>query len=213
MLKPNPDRALHLKLWGLVGGVFFWSYVGCHDRFTWFMEVFPVLLGTGMMLAVYDRWRFTRLVCWLLAIHAIVLMVGGHYTYAEVPLFNWIRDAWHLDRNYYDRVGHFLQGFVPAMIAREILIRRGVVQRGAWLNFIVICICLAFSACYELLEWQAAVWTGEKADSFLGTQGDPWDTQWDMALACVGAISALVALGRAHDKQIQFNSYRESPLR
>lgn len=202
MLKANPDRALHLTLWTFVGGVLLWSYVGCHDRFTWLMEVFPVLLGSGMLLAVYNRWRFTRLVCWLLAIHAVVLMVGGHYTYAEVPLFNWIRDIWQLDRNYYDRVGHFLQGFVPAMISREILLRRGVVKRGAWLNFIVISICLAFSACYELLEWQTAVWTGGKADSFLGTQGDPWDTQWDMATALIGAMTAPLILSRRHDKEL-----------
>lgn len=155
-------------------------------------------------MAVYNRWRFTRLVCWLLAIHAIVLMVGGHYTYAEVPLFNWIRDAWHLDRNYYDRVGHFLQGFRARHDRSRNPDPPWVVKRGAWLNFIVISICLAFSACYELLEWQAAVWTGEKADSFLGTQGDPWDTQWDMdAGALRRHFSPFLSLGKVHDEQLR----------
>ncbi len=202
ILTPNPDRQLHLALWLIAGAVMAWSFVGCHDQFTWLMEVFPVLLGSAILLIVYSRWRFSRLVCWLLALHAIVLMVGGHYTYAEVPLFNWIRDTFHLDRNYYDRVGHFLQGFVPAMISREILLRKGVLQRGGWLIFMVICICLAISASYELIEWQAAVWTGEKADSFLGTQGDPWDTQWDMATALIGAAAALLFLSKRHDREM-----------
>ena len=153
-------------------------------------------------MAVYSEWRFTRLVCWLLCLHAIVLMVGGHYTYAEVPLFNWIRDGFHLARNYYDRVGHFLQGFVPALISREVLLRKGVLKRGTWLNFLVICICLAISAAYELLEWKTAVWTGSKADSFLGTQGDPWDTQWDMAMALIGAAISLPFLSGHQDQQI-----------
>ncbi len=203
MMAPNPDRKLHIILWAIVAVVFGWSYVGCHDVLTWVMEVLPVVIGTVILLAVYDRWRFTRLVAWLLAIHAIVLMVGGHYTYAEVPLFSWIRDRFQMDRNYYDRVGHFLQGFVPAMIAREVLLRKGVLKHGGWLNFIVVCICLAISACYEFIEWQAAVWTGAKADAFLGTQGDPWDTQWDMALALIGATTALLTFSSIHDKQLE----------
>ena len=166
------------------------------------MEVFPVLLISGILLRLYPSFRFTRLVCWLMWAHAIVLMIGGHYTYAEVPPFNWIRDHFHLARNDYDKVGHFMQGFVPAMIAREVLLRRGVLKRGPWLAFIVVCICLAISAVYELLEWQMAVWTGGKADAFLGTQGDPWDTQKDMATAFIGAMSALAALGRAHDRAL-----------
>lgn len=203
MLIPNPDRRLHLALWALVGFVFIWSGVHPYDRFTWVMEVFPVVLGTMVLLAYYKFWRFSRWVCWLLAIHAIVLMVGGRYTYALVPFGNWARDLFHLSRNHYDRLGHFLQGFVPAFIAREVLIRRGIVRRGPWLVFVVLSIALAISALYELLEWQAAVWTGTRADAFLGTQGDPWDTQEDMAMALVGAVSAFVFFARIHDRSIE----------
>lgn len=202
-MKKNPDRPLHLFLWIMTSIVLLWSYVGCRDRLTWFMEVFPVLLGTAILYAYYGQFRFTRLVCWLLFIHAIVLMVGGHYNYAEVPLFNWLRDLYQLKRNYYDRVGHFLQGFVPALIAREVLLRQEVVKRGFWLNFIVISICLAFSAFYELIEWQAAVWNGQAAEAFLGTQGDTWDTQWDMALALTGSALSLAVMSRWHDRQLK----------
>src|SRR5438093_256387 len=169
----------------IVAGVFVWSGIRPHDYFTWFLEVLPAVLALGILAATFHRFEFTGLVYFLVMLHAIVLMIGGHYTYAEVPLFNWIRDHFHLMRNDYDRVGHFMQGFVPALMAREVLIRRAILKRGQWLNFIVICICLAISASYELFEWQAAVWTGTKADSFLGTQGDPWDTQEDMAMAIV----------------------------
>jgi putative membrane protein len=203
ILTPNRDRNLHLALWGVVGIVLAWSYFGCHDRFTWFLEIFPVLIGSAILLAVYPRFRFTPLVCWLMAIHAIVLMVGGHYTYAEVPAGNWLRDHYHLSRNYYDRLGHFLQGFVPAMIAREVLIRRGVVKSRGWLFFIVVSICLAFSASYELFEAGTAIATGTKAESFLGTQGDPWDTQWDMACALIGAIIACTTMAKRQDDEIK----------
>ena len=182
--------------------VFVWSFIGCHDRFTWFMEVFPVIVGVTLLLAIYPQWRLTRLVVWVLWLHAIILMVGGHYTYAEVPLFNGLRDHFHLARNNYDRVGHFMQGFVPALVSREVLLRKNVLKRGPWLNFLVVCICLAISASYELLEWQAAVWTGTKADAFLGTQGDPWDTQWDMTMALIGSITALFAMTRCHDQEL-----------
>src|SRR6266700_2698151 len=147
-----------------------WSAIHPHDYFTWGLEVFPALLALAALVFTYSRFSFTTFVYTLIFLHACILFVGGHYTYAEVPLFNWIRDHFHLARNDYDRLGHFAQGFVPALVAREVLIRRGVLKRGPWLNFIVICICLAISAAYELLEWQAAVWTGEKATSFLGTQ-------------------------------------------
>ncbi len=203
ILAENPDRRMHLALWSVVGVVFVWSYFGCRDALTWFMEVLPVILGTVFLLAVYPTWRFSRLVAYLLCLHAIVLMVGGHYTYAEVPWGIWLRDHFHLARNYYDRLGHFLQGFVPAMIAREVLIRKEIVRRGSWLNFLIICVCLAISAAYELVEWQAAVWTGAKADAFLGTQGDVWDTQWDMAIALIGATTALSALPTWHDRQLR----------
>jgi putative membrane protein len=210
ILAPNPDRFLHLSLWGIVGIVLVWSFFGCHDRFTWFLEVSPVIFGTVLLLKAYPYWRFTRLVCWLMALHAIVLMVGGHYTYAEVPLFNWLRDSFHLDRNYYDRVGHFMQGFVPALIAREILIRRRVLKPGPWLFFIVVCICLAISAAYELLEAAAALMTGTRADAFLGTQGDPWDTQWDMLLALIGAVTGLALFSKFHDREMGRISIEEA---
>jgi len=164
------------------------------DRFTWILEVLPVFIGGGILFALYPQWTFSRMVCWFLWGHAMVLMVGGHYTYAQVPLFNGLRDAFHLSRNHYDRLGHFFQGMVPALVAREVFIRRGIVRRGPWLVFIVLCVCMAISAWYELLEWQAAIWSGTKADAFLGTQGDPWDTQEDMAMAFVGAIFALSVL-------------------
>jgi putative membrane protein len=199
----DKDKKLHVSLWVSLGIFLAWSGWRPADRFTWFLEVVPIFIISAVLLSIYQQFQFSRLVCWLMWAHAIVLMIGGHYTYAEVPLFNWIRDHFHLARNDYDRVGHFMQGFVPAMMSREVLIRRGVLKRGPWLNFIVVCICLAISAAYELFEWQAAVWTGTKADSFLGTQGDPWDTQEDMAMAIVGAVTALLTLSKVHDQSIQ----------
>jgi putative membrane protein len=180
-----------------------WSAVRPHDYFTWFLEVWPAMAGIAALAAIYPRFRFTTLVNGFIWAHAVILLVGGHYTYAEVPLFNWIRDHWHLARNDYDRVGHFAQGFVPALIAREVLIRRRIVNARGWVFFIVLCICVAISASYELLEWRVAVASGSAADAFLGTQGDPWDTQEDMATALVGALCALVFLSRWHDRQIE----------
>ena len=202
LLTPNPDRAFHGALWLGLSFLLVWSYVGCHDRFTWLLEVAPIFIGSAILLAVYERFRFTRLVCWLLWLHTIVLLVGGHYTYAEVPPGNWLRDAFHLSRNHYDRLGHFFQGFVPAMVAREILLRKGVLKRGGWLFFIVACVCLAISASYELFEAYTAMLTGGKADAFLGSQGDPWDTQWDMTYALIGAVTALLSLNKTHDGQL-----------
>jgi putative membrane protein len=178
-----------------------WSGWAPHDRFTWILEVAPAFLGAAVLTWVWPRFRFTGLVATLMCLHAIILMIGGKYTYAEVPAFNWLRDEFGLARNYYDRVGHFAQGFVPAMIARELLIRHNAVRRP-WLNGIVVAICLAISACYELVEWWTAVATGERAEAFLGTQGDPWDTQWDMLLAAIGAATAVVLLRRWHDRQL-----------
>ncbi len=186
-----------------LAAVFVWSAIDSHDRLTWFLEVAPVILGVIILAATYHRFRFTNLVYLLISIHAVILMVGGHYTYAEVPLFDWIKDMFGFARNHYDRVGHFVQGFVPAMVAREILIRSSPLRVGKWLFFIVVCICLAISAFYELIEWWVAVASGTAAEAFLGTQGDVWDTQWDMFLALCGAILAQLLLGRVHDRALE----------
>jgi putative membrane protein len=188
----------------IVAVVFMWSGINPHDRFTWFLEVFPVILGVPILIYVYPRFRFTPLVYTLMAIHAVILMVGGRYTYAQVPLGFWMQEMFGFARNHYDHVEHFAQGFVPAMVAREILIRKSPLVRSSWLPFVVICFCLAFSAFYELIEFWTAVATGEAAEAFLGTQGDPWHTQWDMMLALIGAITALVLLSRGHDGQLPY---------
>jgi putative membrane protein len=190
-------------LFALSGGLFVWSAINPHDYFTWFLEVAPILVALPVLLMTYRQFPLTNLLYVLVALHAIILMVGGHYTYAEVPLFNWLRDAFELSRNYYDRVGHFMQGFVPAMVAREILIRQKIVMQARWLFFLVCCICLSISACYEFVEWWVAAATGEAAEAFLGTQGDVWDTQWDMLLALLGAIIAQLSLGKWHNQQLQ----------
>jgi putative membrane protein len=170
------------------------------DRLTWWMEIAPFLMVLPILLASYRRVRLTNLAYVLIAAHACVLFVGGHYTYAEVPLGYWAEKLLSTTRNDYDRLGHFFQGFVPALVAREVLLRRTPLRRGGWLAFIVVCICLAFSALYEMCEWRAAVWLGQGADAFLGTQGDPWDTQEDMATALVAAIVALVTCSRLQDR-------------
>lgn len=198
-MRPGQKSAL-LILLSAFTVVLVWSAVGPHDYFTWIMEVFPALLALLALAITYRKFQFTTFVYTLIAIHACILFVGGHYTYAEVPLFNWIRDHFHLARNDYDRVGHFAQGFVPALVAREVLLRRKIVLRRGWLFFIVLSICLAVSAAYELLEWRVAVATGSAADAFLGTQGDPWDTQEDMATAALGAITALLLFSGWHDR-------------
>jgi putative membrane protein len=201
-MRSEPDR-LGLVLVALVLAALVWSGIRPHDRFTWFMEVFPVLLGVPVLLATHRRFPLTPLLMVLLAVHAGILMLGGKYTYAEVPLGNWVRDAFGLARNHYDRVGHFAQGFVPAILAREILWRRSPLRGSRWLPFVVVSICLAFSACYEFLEWWTALATGEGATAFLGTQGDVWDTQWDMFLALVGATTAMLTLSRLHERQLR----------
>jgi putative membrane protein len=189
----------------LLGGftvVLAWSAVHPHDYFTWALEVFPAILALAALAITFRRFQFTTFVYALITLHACILFVGGHYTYAEVPLFNWVRDNFHLARNDYDRVGHFAQGFVPALVAREVLLRQKIVSRRGWLFFIVLSICLAVSAAYELLEWRVAVASGSAADAFLGTQGDPWDTQEDMATAAIGALTALLLFPRWHDRLI-----------
>jgi len=178
------------------------SAVRPHDYFTWFLETAPIFIGVPILVATSRRFPLTPLAYRLVLLHAIILMVGGHYTYAEVPLGYWMKSALGLARNDYDRIGHFAQGFVPAILAREVLIRRLPLPRGKWLFFLVTCVCLAISASYELVEWATAVATGDAATAFLGTQGDPWDTQWDMFTALVGALTAQLALGRVHDGEI-----------
>jgi putative membrane protein len=173
-----------------------------HDRFTWVLEVFPVLLGVPILVWIYPRFRLTRLVYTLLWLHAVILMVGGHYTYAQVPLGFWLQGAFGFARNHYDRIGHFAQGFIPALLAREVFIRTSPLGRSRWLAFVVLCFCLAFSALYELIEFWTALASGEAATDFLGTQGDVWDTQWDMQLALIGAIVSLLTLSRLHDRQL-----------
>jgi putative membrane protein len=197
----NRDRTLAALL-AAIFAVFVWSGWAPKDRLTWVLEVFPVILAVPILIATRRRFPLTMLVCALISVHAVILMVGGRYTYAEVPLFNAIRDALHGARNEYDRIGHFAQGFVPAMVAREILLRKTPLRRGGWLFFLVTCVCLAISAVYELVEWSAAVASGSAADAFLGTQGDPWDTQKDMLLAGIGAIVAQLTLSRLHDRQL-----------
>jgi len=150
----------------------------------------------------WQRFPFSRLAYALMVVHAIILLIGGHYTYAEMPLFNWLRDTFELSRNYYDRLGHFAQGFIPAIVAREILLRNSPLQRGKWLFFIVTSICLAISACYEFIEWWVALASGTNAEAFLATQGDVWDTQWDMFTALIGAIAAQLMLRRMHDRSM-----------
>ncbi len=178
------------------------SGTGPADRLTWVMEITPVFIGLPLILATRRRFPLTPLLYRLLVIHALILILGAHYTYAKTPPGFWAQDLFGFERNHYDRFGHLAQGFIPAVLAREILIRCSPLKSGPWLFFIVVCICLAFSALYELIEWWAAVFGGEAADEFLGTQGDSWDTQWDMFLALSGALTSLLLLRRVHDRQL-----------
>lgn len=179
------------------------SAISPFDRFTWWLEVTPVVLGVPALAATYPRFPLTPLVYWALCLHMVILAVGGHYTYAEVPLGFWLQEWFGFARNHYDRIGHFAQGFIPALLTREIIMRNlPTIPRG-WVFLFVASICLGFSACYEFVEWWTALLSGAAADAFLGTQGDPWDTQWDMFLALVGAVSAQVLLGRWHDAHLR----------
>ena len=178
------------------------SGIAPKDRLTWFMEVAPVLIALPLLVATRGHFPFTTLAYVLIGIHGLILMMGGAYTYAHVPAGFWVQDWLGLERNPYDRLGHFAQGFIPAIVAREILVRTFRLAPGKFLFFVTTCICLAVSAFYELIEWWAALALGQGADEFLGTQGDPWDTQWDMFLALLGACAAQLALARTHDRQI-----------
>jgi putative membrane protein len=193
----------HLALLATVVAVISWSGWRPYDRFTWWLEVTPELVGIAVLLATYRRFRFTTLCYTLIALHICVLCVGGHYTYARVPLFDWLRPIFAWQRNNYDRLGHFMQGLVPAIIAREVSLRLGVLNRRKWLPFIVLSICLGISALYELIEWWTALASGGAASDFLGSQGDVWDTQSDMFLALIGAVCALVFLSALHNRSLR----------
>ncbi len=183
--------------------VLLWSGIAPKDRFTWFLEVVPALLAVLVLAISYRRFRLTPLLYILILVHAVILMIGGHYTYAEVPLFTELAQWFGGSRNNFDKLGHFAQGFVPAMVAREIILRKNIVRGRGWQTYFILASSLAISACYELIEWWVAVATGEGADAFLGTQGYVWDTQSDMAMALLGAILALMTLRRLHDRQLQ----------
>ena len=190
-------------LWSAVFlSVFVWSAVDPHDLFTWFLEVLPAIIAFVLVVVTRNSFPLTPLVYFLILVHSVILMVGGHYTYAEVPLFNEIQEFMGSERNNYDKIGHFAQGFIPAMITREIVIRKNVFNGAAWRSFFIVCFCLAFSAFYELFEWWIAVATGEGAEAFLGTQGYIWDTQSDMGYALVGAILSLLLLSKLHSRQL-----------
>jgi putative membrane protein len=206
MFRPRPavvpsSRELMVYA-GIVLAVMIWSAIAPTDRLTWFMEVIWVFLAVPLIALTWRRFPLTRLLCILIVLHMILLMVGGHYTYAKVPGGLWIQEWLQLERNHYDRLGHFAQGFIPAILARELLLRLTPLKRGGWLVYIVVSVCLAFSAFFEMLEWWAALVWGGDADAFLATQGDVWDTQWDMFLAMLGAMTALLLLSRWHDRQL-----------
>jgi putative membrane protein len=199
---PPPNGREPLFLLGAAAAVLAWSGIGPYERGTWWLEVAPVLIGAPILVATARTAPLSPLLYRLLFLHAVILMIGGHYTYARVPAGFWVQDWLDLSRNHYDRLGHLAQGFVPAILAREILRRWSPLDGSRWLPFLVVCVCLAFSALYELIEWWAAVLGGAAAESFLGTQGDVWDSQWDMFLALIGACAALGLLARAHDRSL-----------
>lgn len=186
----------------LTGSLVVISGISPYDRLTWLLEVLPILVGVPLLVFTAARFPLTPLTYRLIFAHAAILILGAHYTYEHVPPGNWVKEALNLSRNHYDRLGHFVQGFVPAIIAREVMVRRSPVKQGGWLIFNVTCFCLAFSAAFELFEWGTAVTLNQAADAYLATQGDPWDTQWDMFLALVGALVSQLMLARLHDRQV-----------
>jgi putative membrane protein len=198
----EPSRRAYVALWivAVVGLVL--SGIRPFDRLTWWLEVAPVIVAVPLLAVTRNRFPFTWLAYALIAVHAAILMLGGAYTYAQVPLGFWLQELFDFSRNPYDRIGHFAQGFVPAIVAREILLRQTPLRRGGWLFTIVCAVCLAISACYEFIEWWTALIGGGSAEAFLGMQGDVWDTQWDMFLALCGAIAAQLTLARVHDRAL-----------
>ncbi len=199
-----------LALLGIVAAALVVSAVEPYDRLTWFLEVAPVLIAAPLLCLTWSRFPLTPLAYRLIALHALILILGGYYTYARVPLGFWLQEWFDFGRNHYDRIGHLAQGFIPAIIARELLIRLVHIRRGGWLVLLVVAVCLAISACYELIEWWTAIVSEEAAQAFLGTQGDVWDTQWDMFLALIGAVMALLLLARVHDRQIRRMGQQEA---
>lgn len=203
---PNEMKTISKRetvvLLGIISVSMVISGIGPYDRVTWYLEVAPVFIGIPLLFFTFKRFPLTPLIYRLLTIHALILILGGHYSYARVPLGYWIQELFDFSRNHYDRIGHLAQGFVPAILARELLLRTSPLKQGKWLFVIVTSIALAFSAFYEMIEWWASIAGGDSADSFLGTQGDIWDTQWDMFLALLGALSAQLLLSKKHDREL-----------
>jgi putative membrane protein len=195
-------RQWHIALLVTFLAALIWSGINPKDRLIWLLEVLPAMLGAAILVGLYRRVKLTMLLYCLIWLHALVLMVGGHWTYADMPLFSLLRDEYDLARNHYDRVGHVMQGFVPAIIAREIFIRGRVINGRRWMFFLICCVALAISVFYEFIEWWVAVWSGTAAEAFLATQGDVWDTQWDMFLALIGAIASQLMLAPWHERQL-----------
>ena len=198
------QKRLLLSLSLIVGAFLVWSVINPKSYGVWFLEIVPGLIGVAILALTYKRFKFSNIVYVFVALHFIILIIGGHYTYAENPLFNWLKETFDLSRNYYDRLGHIAQGFFPALIIRELLLRKTTLKRGAWLFFLVVCVALAISAFYEFTEWWAAIsLSPETGNAFLATQGDIWDTQWDMFLAMLGAIAAQLFFAKIQDKQLR----------
>ena len=174
-----------------------------HDYFTWILEVLPGIVGMVILVLTFKKFQFTYLTYVFILVHCYILFIGGHYTYAQVPLFDWVREVFNQSRNNYDKVGHFAQGFIPAMVVRELFVRLAIVKRGNWVSFLTICVCMTISACYELFEWLVAVMSGQSSEAFLGTQGDVWDTQSDMLFALIGAICMVLFISKIQDKSIR----------
>ena len=195
------------KMLAVFFGTMIWTIINPKEGFTCFLEILPAIIGLLVLALTFKKFRFTNFTYFFILLHSIILFIGGHYTYAEVPLFDWIKEVFDQSRNNYDKVGHFAQGFVPALIIRELFIRKNVIATKSFFNFIVVSICLAISAAYEWIEWAVSIMTGEGGDAFLGTQGYIWDTQSDMLYATIGAICALIFLSKKQDKYLRENGH------
>ena len=200
-MNKNTDMRKYWILVGLFLAVMIVSAIHPHDYFTWTLEVFPAILGFLTLCLTFNKFRFSTFTYSLILIHCTILFIGGHYTYAQVPVFDWIKEVFHQSRNNYDKVGHFAQGFIPAAITRELLIRKEIVKSNNWIAFFTVCICLSISVLYEFIEWFVAIVSGQSSEAFLGTQGDVWDTQSDMLFALIGATCMVVFIAKIQDKQ------------